>query len=61
MELTQLRYFQKVARTKSITKAAQDLYISQPTLSVWRAVWDARCLRISQGSGCSSTSLASCS
>ena len=33
MELTQLRYFQKVARTKRITKAAQDLYISQPTLS----------------------------
>ena len=33
MELTQLRYFQKVARTQSITRAAQDLYISQPTLS----------------------------
>ena len=33
MELTQLRYFQKVARTGSLTRAAQELYISQPTLS----------------------------
>ena len=33
MELSQLRYFQKVAQLKSVTKAAQELYISQPTLS----------------------------
>lgn len=33
MELTQLKYFQKAAQLKSLTKAAQELYISQPTLS----------------------------
>lgn len=33
MELIQLRYFQKVARLHSITKAAQELFISQPSLS----------------------------
>ncbi len=33
MELNQLRYFQKVARTESVTRAAQELFISQPTLS----------------------------
>lgn len=33
MELNQLRYFQKVARTQNVTKAARELYISQPSLS----------------------------
>ena len=33
MELTQLKYFQKIARTQSITQAALELNISQPTLS----------------------------
>lgn len=33
MELTQLIYFQKVAQLEHLTKAAQELYISQPSLS----------------------------
>ncbi len=33
MELTQLHYFVAVARTENITKAAQELFISQPALS----------------------------
>lgn len=33
MELSQLRYFQMVARTENISKAAQSLYITQPNLS----------------------------
>lgn len=33
MELLQLRYFQTVAQTQNITKAAEKLYISQPALS----------------------------
>lgn len=33
MDLTQLEYFQAVARYENITKAAKELYVSQPTLS----------------------------
>lgn len=33
MELLQLQYFQAVAQTQNITKAAEKLYISQPALS----------------------------
>ncbi|MCI1775516.1 MAG: LysR family transcriptional regulator [Paenibacillus lautus] len=33
MELLQLRYFQTVARTEHMTKAAQELHIAQPALS----------------------------
>ena len=33
MELLQLRYFQKVAKTESMTKAAEALRIAQPSLS----------------------------
>ncbi len=34
MELLQLQYFQTIARTEHMTKAAQELRISQPALSV---------------------------
>ena len=33
MDLTQLEYFRVVARYENITRAAKDLYVSQPTLS----------------------------
>lgn len=33
MELSQLRYFQAVAKVENISKAAQNLYITQPNLS----------------------------
>ncbi len=34
MNITQLRYIVEVARTKSFTKAAMTLYVTQPTLSI---------------------------
>ncbi|MBP2642587.1 MAG: yybE [Firmicutes bacterium] len=34
MELLQLQYFQTVARLENLTKASQELYITQPNLSV---------------------------
>ena len=33
MELTQLRYFMKVAETEHITRSAKELHITQPTLT----------------------------
>lgn len=33
MDLTQLEYFKTVARLENVTKAAKELYVSQPTLS----------------------------
>ena len=33
MELTQLRYFLKVAELQHITRAAEELYIAQPALT----------------------------
>ena len=33
MQTQQLRYFLEVAKTKNITTAARNLYISQPSLS----------------------------
>ena len=33
MDLTQLKYFQAAARTGNITRAAAELYVSQPNLS----------------------------
>lgn len=34
MDIRQLRYFIEVANTRNLTRAAQNLYISQPTLSI---------------------------
>ena len=33
MDITQLRYFQIIAETGSLTRAAQQLHISQPAMS----------------------------
>ena len=33
MDITQLRYFQMIAETGSLTRAAQQLHISQPAMS----------------------------
>ena len=34
MELLQLKYFQSVAKYENITKAAKELHISQPSLTI---------------------------
>lgn len=34
MELRQLEYFAAVARLKNYTRAADEMYVSQPTISV---------------------------
>ena len=34
MTLRQMQYFESVARTHNLTKSAQELYVSQPSLSV---------------------------
>ena len=34
MDIRQLRYFESVVRNKSLTKAAKELYISQPAMSI---------------------------
>lgn len=39
MRLVQLEYFIKIAECGSITKAAQELYVSQPSLTKAIAVW----------------------
>ena len=39
MTLNQLRYFCTASRCHSITKAAEELYVTQPTVSVATAIW----------------------
>ena len=39
MTLTQLEYFCMVCRYHSITRAADALYVSQPTISTRSGIW----------------------
>ena len=47
MELRTLRYLVEIAEEKSINRAAEKLYVSQPTLSraiqAWNGSWALRC------------------
>lgn len=44
MELNQLHYFVAVAQCENITKAAKELFITQPALSRVIRSWVHRCL-----------------
>ena len=41
MDFRQLEYFTAVARLRSFTRAAEELHVSQPTIT-WRRSWGYR-------------------